>query len=148
MPNPIREHLERAQALDLRRQEQIAEQVKIINRLMVGGGTYDEILQTLAGELARYKVERDELARQVANYRQVSVDKVFDELFPGIADEKDQSEPVHDLHSTTDAAIWTDEFFRLHADRLDQIDWGLMVSWFANAIEVGRSAGRESVEAP
>jgi hypothetical protein len=47
------------------------------------------------------------------------------------------------LLSTTDAAVWTDEFFRLHGDRLSDIDWGLMVSWFANAIETGRTAGRE-----
>jgi hypothetical protein len=48
---------------------------------------------------------------------------------------------IADLHATTDAKVWTDEFFRLHGDRLAEVDWGLMISWFANAIEVGRIAG-------
>jgi hypothetical protein len=88
MPNPTREQLDSAAALDLRRQAQIAEQIKIINRMMAGENTYDQVLQTLAGELARYKVERDELARQVSRYRMVPIDQVIDELFPGIAKEE------------------------------------------------------------
>lgn len=43
------------------------------------------------------------------------------------------------LHATTDAAVWTDEFMRLFPHGTD---WGTMVGWFANAIEVGRSAGQ------
>lgn len=87
MANSIHEALDRARALDLRRQAQIAEQVKIINRMIAGENTYDHVLQALAGELARYKVERDELVRQVAKYRMVPVDQVIDELFPGISND-------------------------------------------------------------
>jgi len=41
------------------------------------------------------------------------------------------------LLSTTDALVWAEEFVRIHGG-----DEGLMISWFANAIEVGRSAGQ------
>lgn len=41
------------------------------------------------------------------------------------------------LRSTTDAAVWTNEFIKVVPDA----DWGLMVGWFANAIETGRDAG-------
>lgn len=41
----------------------------------------------------------------------------------------------------TDAAKWTDEFMRVQTGPLD---WGAMVSWFANAIEAGRSAGMKA----
>jgi hypothetical protein len=54
--------------------------------------------------------------------------------------------PETELHSTTDAAVWTDRFFELHGDRLADIDWGLMISWFANAIETGRSFGEAAAE--
>lgn len=48
-----------------------------------------------------------------------------------------------DLHSTTDARVWAEEFVRLHRGaRATDSDLGLMISWFANAIEVGRSATR------
>ena len=42
------------------------------------------------------------------------------------------------LLSTTDAAVWADEYVKLYGG-----DWGLMVAWFANAIETGRAAGRD-----
>jgi hypothetical protein len=41
------------------------------------------------------------------------------------------------LHATTDAAIWAFEFVRIKRAQgwtLDQIDEGLMTSWFANAM--------------
>lgn len=47
------------------------------------------------------------------------------------------------LHATTDAAVWASEFLRLHGG-----DWNLMVTWFANAIEVGRAAGRDEESEP
>jgi hypothetical protein len=43
------------------------------------------------------------------------------------------------LASTTDAAVWATEFCR----RIPGTDWGLMVGWFANAIEAGRDAGSQ-----
>lgn len=45
------------------------------------------------------------------------------------------------LHNTTDGQIWAQEFMRLFGDRRDEIDEDLMIGWFANAIETGRSAG-------
>ena len=42
-----------------------------------------------------------------------------------------------DLHATTDAMIWAEEFVRLKNENnwsLEDIDEGLMVSWFANAM--------------
>jgi len=45
------------------------------------------------------------------------------------------------LLETTDAQEWAQEFMRLFGDRRDEIDEGLMISWFANAIETGRRAG-------
>lgn len=47
---------------------------------------------------------------------------------------------VKKLLATTDASVWTDEFMTEFGDRKDDIDWGLMVGWFANAIETGRNA--------
>lgn len=44
------------------------------------------------------------------------------------------------LHATTDGAVWATEFVRLHGG-----DWYLMLTWFANAIEIGRAAGRADV---
>ena len=42
------------------------------------------------------------------------------------------------LNSTT-ADVWAKEFVRVHGG-----DEGLMLTWFANAIEVGRTAGKKS----
>lgn len=47
------------------------------------------------------------------------------------------SETGIDLHGTTDAEVWASEFCRLHPE----IDKGLMIGWFANAIETGRTHG-------
>lgn len=38
------------------------------------------------------------------------------------------------LHETDDAVVWAKEFMRIFGDRRDDIDEGLMISWFANAI--------------
>jgi hypothetical protein len=43
----------------------------------------------------------------------------------------------------TDGAAWAREFMIRFADRREEIDEGLMIGWFANAIEAGRTAGRE-----
>ena len=43
---------------------------------------------------------------------------------------------VHQLLNSTKADVWAAEFVRLHGG-----DEGLMMGWFANAIEVGRAAG-------
>lgn len=51
-----------------------------------------------------------------------------------------------ELLSTTDAQVWAQEFLRLFGERRDDLDEGLMVSWFANAIETGRSAGHAEIE--
>ena len=40
------------------------------------------------------------------------------------------------LLNSTEADVWAAEFVRLHGG-----DEGLMLGWFANAIEVGRTAG-------
>lgn len=41
----------------------------------------------------------------------------------------------------TDAAKWTDKFVQTNP----AADWGTMVSWFAGAIEAGRTAGKQEV---
>lgn len=58
------------------------------------------------------------------------------------------------LQSSTDAVEWTEAFLKRFTvysngavtdeerDNHHAWEWGLMVGWFANAIEVGRSAGR------
>lgn len=45
---------------------------------------------------------------------------------------------VDRLHATTDAEVWAAEFAKVRPE----VDRGLMVGWFANAIETGRDAGR------
>lgn len=48
------------------------------------------------------------------------------------------------LHATTDASVWAREFVRIVVETEPgvTVDFGLMVGWFANAIETGRAAGR------
>ncbi len=43
------------------------------------------------------------------------------------------------LLTTTDATIWVEEFHKVHPE----VDKGMMLGWFANALEVGRAAGRQ-----
>lgn len=45
-PNPIQKALQEADALDVRRQEQIANQVKTINRLLVRLDAAEELLKS------------------------------------------------------------------------------------------------------
>jgi hypothetical protein len=45
------------------------------------------------------------------------------------------------LYGTTDASVWAEEFCK----RFD-MDEGTMIAWFANAIEIGRSAGKAQRE--
>jgi uncharacterized cupin superfamily protein len=54
------------------------------------------------------------------------------------------------LHSTTDAMVWAKEFCQIFDGRTvtsandhspDEVGVGTMLTWFANAIETGRSAG-------
>lgn len=51
------------------------------------------------------------------------------------------------LRSTTDAQVWAREFIDMFGgpERCAFIDEGLMIGWFANAIETGRAAGISSV---
>lgn len=48
---------------------------------------------------------------------------------------------IINLLSTTNAREWAQEFLRLFGDKPEAIDEGLMIAWFANAIETGRTAG-------
>jgi hypothetical protein len=51
----------------------------------------------------------------------------------------------------TDGRAWAREFMRVIGelpDGPDDIDEGLMIGWFANAIEAGRSAGLEQRRVP
>lgn len=47
----------------------------------------------------------------------------------------------NELLNTTDARVWAKEFMLLFGETKENIDEGLMIAWFANAIETGRSAG-------
>ena len=58
------------------------------------------------------------------------------------------------LNDTTDAMVWAEEFCRIFQGRLiitedkpygigPGVDESTMVTWFANAIEIGRNAGRK-----
>jgi len=53
-----------------------------------------------------------------------------------VVENREPASSQNDLLSTTDAQAWAQEFVRLHGG-----DDGLMLSWFANAIEAGRTAG-------
>lgn len=41
------------------------------------------------------------------------------------------------LHDTMDAVVWAKEFMRLFGPKLNEVDEGLMVAWFANSIMCG-----------
>lgn len=50
------------------------------------------------------------------------------------------------LHGTTNARVWAQEFCDQFRVAREEGDWvedaeGLMIGWFANAIEIGRDAG-------
>ena len=42
------------------------------------------------------------------------------------------------LYATTDAAVWAEEFAKVRPD----VDQGLMIGWFANAIETAKDHAR------
>jgi hypothetical protein len=46
-----------------------------------------------------------------------------------------------------DASKWAEEFMRLFGDRLTDIDEGLMIGWFANAIMTGFDEAQRRAEA-
>ena len=51
------------------------------------------------------------------------------------------------LHDTTDAIVWTDEWLRIIAEHPTiPTDKGCMIGWFANAIMAGYDAGRRAEE--
>lgn len=43
--------------------------------------------------------------------------------------------------ATMDAKVWAEEFMRLFGDKRQEIDEGLMIAWFANAIMRGYDEG-------
>lgn len=47
------------------------------------------------------------------------------------------SDDAINLHDTSDAAVWADEFQRIVLDGGIEVDKGLMLGWFANAIMAG-----------
>lgn len=51
-----------------------------------------------------------------------------------------------DLLNTTDAEKWAEAFMEEFGDHKEDIDEGLMFSWFANAIETGRTAGETKIK--
>jgi hypothetical protein len=50
---------------------------------------------------------------------------------------------INELLRTTDGNTWATEFIKLNKDK--KIDHEMMLGWFANAIETGRSAGIRQV---
>jgi hypothetical protein len=51
------------------------------------------------------------------------------------------------LINTTDAVVWAEEFCRIFDGKFVNTDVGqdVMLTWFANAIETGRNAGRKEL---
>ena len=48
------------------------------------------------------------------------------------------------LHDTMDAQVWAKEFIRIKNEVNFEIDEGLMIGWFANAIMAGHDAATRS----
>jgi cell division protein FtsB len=57
---------EAAAQLDRRRQAQINRQIEIIDRLLTGDG-YDEILRSQTDEIAKLRVENEDLKVKISN---------------------------------------------------------------------------------
>lgn len=51
----------------------------------------------------------------------------------------DAQKQVELLLETTDALVWAEEFMKNFGDRLNEIDTGLMIGWFANAFAAKES---------
>jgi hypothetical protein len=52
------------------------------------------------------------------------------------------------LIGNTDAAEWTDTFLAIAEQQdwtIEDIDWGLMIGWFSNAIMAGYDEGRREL---
>lgn len=49
----------------------------------------------------------------------------------------DKTMTASELLQTMDARVWAQEFIRIFKDRKEDIDEGLMIGWFANAIMCG-----------
>jgi hypothetical protein len=59
-----------------------------------------------------------------------------------LPDSNPSSNPEADpLIDSTDPQRWAREFMALFGDRLADVDEGLMLAWFANAIQAARRAG-------
>jgi hypothetical protein len=52
----------------------------------------------------------------------------------------------NDLLQTTDVVVWAKEFMELFGDRKNEIDEGLMIAWFANALCCGMDHQRWKME--
>jgi len=50
---------------------------------------------------------------------------------------------TRDPLTTMDAKLWAEEFMRIFGSKMDKIDEGLMIAWFANAIMKGYDVGCE-----
>lgn len=51
------------------------------------------------------------------------------------------------LHSTTDAAVWAEEFMKVvNKLEIKGIDEGWMIGWFANAMETARTIALNEVK--
>lgn len=62
---------------------------------------------------------------------------ILDARQPGPPEAPDAALVARELHATTDASVWARRFVAMHGG-----DEGLLLGWFANAIETGREAGR------
>lgn len=56
-------------------------------------------------------------------------------------------EPKVDPLTTLDAKLWAEEFMRIWSGRWDEVDEGLMIAWFANAIMRGFDEGQHRLRA-
>lgn len=66
---------------------------------------------------------------------------VAPEKFDEDLEQAKSEEQMHLLYSTDDAQIWAQEFMKNFGHRLQDIDEGLMIGWFANAIETAKKHG-------
>jgi hypothetical protein len=62
----IEDIMEASRLTDLRRQAQINNQHTLINRLMEGGGTYDDVLQRLNEQIAELTVSLSEAEAEIS----------------------------------------------------------------------------------
>lgn len=65
----VQKIMEAARESDLRRQAQITNQQAIIDRLLEGGGTYDDVLQRLNTQVAELQVRLDQAEAENSRLR-------------------------------------------------------------------------------